>query len=68
MPHPEISVLHNIAPDIAQETYLKVQEYLANKDIAIIRMQFRFPSRERSWKMKLQKDTGLFQNVSGQEK
>ncbi len=38
MPHPEISVIYDTDPDMARETRIKVLEYLAGKDIAVIGM------------------------------
>jgi len=38
MPHPEISVIYDVYPDMARESRLKALKYLAGKDIAVIGM------------------------------
>lgn len=43
MPHPEISITYDVDPDMARETRLKVLEYLADKDIAVIGMHVPVP-------------------------
>lgn len=43
MPHPEISVIYDVYPDMARETRLKVLEHLADKDIAVIGMHVPVP-------------------------
>jgi len=43
MPHPEISMILDVDPDMARETRLKVLQYLAGKNIAVIGMHIAAP-------------------------